>query len=272
MKIQIQDDFDPGKIMDSGQCFRACRLSDGCYRFITGRNVIRLAHAEGNCWAADCTPYAWKHIWHPYFDLDTDYREVRRAIPSEDQFLSHAAEYGKGIRILRQDPFEMLITFIISQRKSIPAIRSAVEALCRKAGTPIRKEEDLYAFPSLSALKKLSLDDLKACSLGYRAKYIYDAVRCIMKKEPDLSAISSLSDQELAEQLISLPGVGVKVSGCISLFAYHRTSFAPVDVWIERVIRDIYGGTDPFGRYGSHAGIIQQYMFFYAQTNKLKQP
>ena len=125
MKIQIPDDFDPEKIIRSGQCFRASAQPDGSFHFITGKNTLSLSPLGTDTWEADCTPYAWKRVWAPYFDLSVSYKSLRRSIPAKDHFLRAAAEYGKGIRILRQDPFEMLITFIISQRKSIPAIRSS---------------------------------------------------------------------------------------------------------------------------------------------------
>ena len=161
MQIQIHDDFNLKKIIESGQCFRAKRLPDGCYRFITKRNILHLSPLRKNLWEADCTSYAWNHIWKSYFDLDTDYNSIRKNIPEDDHFLQKAAMYGKGIRILKQDPFEMLITFIISQRKSIPAIRTAVEKLCRLAGKPLSKEKDIYAFPTAHQLKKLSAEQLK---------------------------------------------------------------------------------------------------------------
>ena len=118
MKIQIPDDFDPEKIIRSGQCFRASAQPDGSFHFITGKNTLSLSPLGTDTWEADCTPYAWKRVWAPYFDLSVSYKSLRRSIPAKDHFLRAAAEYGKGIRILRQDPFEMLITFIISQRKS----------------------------------------------------------------------------------------------------------------------------------------------------------
>lgn len=271
MKIQIHDDFDPEKIIRSGQCFRASALSSGHFRFITGRNMLTLIPLGGRNWEANCTPALWKKVWSPYFDLSASYKDVRMSIPEEDLFLQRAAHYGKGIRILRQDPFEMLITFIISQRKSIPAIRSSVEKLCRAAGNAVIKNgETFYTFPTPSALRKLSLDALKSCSLGYRARYIYDAVRIIGSKRIHLKEWESLSDDALTDALLSFPGVGIKVANCISLFAYHRMAAAPVDVWIERVIRENYSGVNPFPAYGQNAGIIQQYMFFYAQTKKLK--
>lgn len=271
MKIQIPDDFDPEKIIRSGQCFRAAKQTDGSFHFITGKNTLTLSPLGMDTWEADCTPYAWQQVWIPYFDLPVSYKSLRHSIPAKDHFLRSAAGYGKGIRILRQDPFEMLITFIISQRKSIPAIRISVEKLCRAAGRAITKNgRTFYAFPSPSALRKLSVDELKNCSLGYRAAYIHTTVRMIAREKINLTKMETLSDQELTEKLLLFPGVGIKVANCISLFAYHRTAAAPVDVWIERVIQKCYGGVSPFPSYSHAAGIFQQYMFFYAQAKKLK--
>lgn len=264
MKIYITDDFDPDKIIDSGQCFRPKRLDDGRYRFITGRNVLHIFLLSSGTWQADCTPYAWKHIWYPYFDLETDYKKLRAKIPKNDLFLKKAAAYGSGIRILQQNPFEMLITFIISQRKSIPAIRSAVEKLCRIAGTPVRTEtEDLYLFPSPSRLSRLSLETLHDCSLGYRAPYVRQAARMVAGGKIKMKELSRLSDQDLLEQLQTIPGVGIKVASCVSLYGFHRTATAPVDVWIDRVISAHYNKKNPFPDFKKTAGLMQQYMFYY---------
>lgn len=269
MKIHIDDDFDLDKIIDSGQCFRPQRLPDGRYRFLTKRSVLHLFPLSSHTWEADCTPYAWKHIWSPYFDLDTDYQSLRNNISPSDLFLRKAAEYGKGIRLLRQDPFEMLITFIISQRKSIPAIRSAVEKLCRAAGSSVQTEtEKLYRFPSPARLSRLSLATLRDCSLGYRAPYIYQASKLVSQQNIKMKELARLSDQDLLEQLQTLPGVGIKVASCVSLYGFHRTAAAPVDIWISRVISDRYGGHNPFPAFGSRAGLMQQYMFYYYKNHR----
>ena len=237
MKIQIPDDFDPEKIIRSGQCFRASAQPDGSFHFITGKNTLSLSPLGTDTWEADCTLYAWKRVWAPYFDLSVSYKSLRRSIPAKDHFLRAAAGYGKGIRILRQDPFEMLITFIISQRKSIPAIRSSVEKLCLAAGKKIAKNgRTFYTFPSPSALGKLSVNELKNCSLGYRAAYIHATTRMIAREKISFTEMETLSDKELTEKLLLFPGAGIKVVNCISLFAYHRTAAAPVDVWIGRII------------------------------------
>ncbi|MDE6166901.1 MAG: DNA-3-methyladenine glycosylase 2 family protein [Acetatifactor sp.] len=269
MHIRITDDFDLKKISDSGQCFRVKELPGNIFRFICGNHILYLEQT-GECeYLADTTPQAWESLWKSYFDLERNYGQIRGAINSEDTYLTEAAECGKGIRILRQDPWEMLVTFIISQRKNIPAIRSAVEILCRRYGQELRSSrETLYAFPSPQALAALSQSQLRDCGLGYRAPYVADAARQAASKELDLQLLTDLPDEALLERLEAVKGVGIKVASCISLFAYGRTGIAPVDTWIRRVIQERYQGRDPFPGYGPAAGILQQYMFYHALFHK----
>jgi N-glycosylase/DNA lyase len=170
---------------------------------------------------------------------------------------------GKGLRILRQDPWEMLLTFIISQRKSIPAIASAVEALAARWGEPLPAErEELFAFPTPEAMAGATEAELRACSLGYRAPYVLDAVRKVTGGEVDLAALGKMEDEALFRALQAIRGVGRKVAECVCLFGYGRLSRVPVDVWIERAIREECGGCEPFSAYGDDAGIMQQYVFY----------
>lgn len=269
MYIRITDDFDLKKIADSGQCFRAKELPGHIFRFICRENVLYVEQTGEDTYRADTTPKAWESLWKSYFDLERNYAQIRRGIASGDTYLTEAAECGKGIRILRQDPWEMLVTFIISQRKNIPAIRSAVEVLCERYGEKIpASHESLYAFPSPQALAAVSESQLRDCGLGYRAPYVADAARQASGGELDLQLLWNLPDQELLESLEAVKGVGIKVASCIGLFAYGRTQIAPVDTWIRRVIQERYQGLDPFPRYGSAAGILQQYMFYHALYHK----
>ena len=270
MKITIDDDFDLDKIIDSGQCFRPCRIEEGVYRFITGEHKVEIVdetrRSKGGSHAgrdrstqlsASCTQKEWDSVWHAYFDLDTNYRKIRRSIPKDDKYLQNAAQVGAGIRILRQDKFEMLISFIISQRKSIPAIRTSVERIV-----------DLYGhngfFPKPEDMINAAEEDLKNCGLGYRVPYIRKAVERVAHRDIDLDELDKLPDEELFEELKSFAGVGDKVANCVALFAYHRTGRAPVDTWIARVINEHYDGINPYTQFGDVAGIMQQYMFFSA--------
>lgn len=269
MEVRICDLFDLQKITDSGQCFRVAPLPGGTYRFITGEAVLYIRKTAEETYQISCDQDAWAHIWSPYFDLGRNYRDLRKAIPPEDTFLDLAAQSGAGIRILHQDPWEMLLTFIISQRKSIPAIRSVVELLSERYGTKLQTPvETLYAFPTALQLKDVCLEDYIACKAGYRAPYLRDAVEQVLTGRLDLSGIGALPDGELMSALEGVKGVGVKVANCVALFAYGRTACAPVDTWIKKIIQQAYQGQNPFARYGEAAGIMQQYFFYYAQTHK----
>jgi len=273
MHVKITDDIDLNKICDSGQCFRVKELRPGLFRFISGDRLLYLRrieeHIEENEFEADTDEELWVSFWRIYFDLDRNYAGVRAAVPPDDLYLTEAVEFGRGIRILRQDPWEMLITFILSQRKNIPAIRSAVETLCSRYGRPVASSyETVYSFPSPKALSVLSEDELRGCGLGYRAPYVADAARRVTEGSLNLDRLGLLPDRELLETLQSVRGVGLKVANCVCLFAYGRTGMAPVDTWIQRVIAEKYSGVSPFPGYGGNAGIMQQYMFYHALRHK----
>ena len=257
------EDFDIKKIAESGQCFRLNQEGDHWIN-IAGDRVVRIYENK-----LDCSKRDYNSFWKPYFDLETDYSAFRDKIPKKDKFLISAAEFGKGIRILKQDPWEMLITFIISQRKSIPAIKSSVESLCLVYGNKISESEEvsLYAFPDVSSLASATESKLKECGLGYRVPYIISAARMVDSGQVDLDAIAKLSDEELIESLMSIKGVGIKVANCVSLFGYHRIDAFPIDVWISRVLEEKYDNNFPLKRYDGFAGVIQQYMFYYARNN-----
>ena len=260
------EDFDIEKIADSGQCFRLNRRSDHWLN-IAGDRVLRIYDCGDGSYKLDCTKKDFDAFWAPYFDLNCDYSAYRASVPKKDKFLTAAAAYGRGIRILRQDPWEMLITFIISQRKNIPAIKAGVEALCRNYGVCLSSMEDLYAFPSVYSLSHAAESKLKECGLGYRVPYIISAARAVESGEIDLSAIAALSDDELLCELMKIYGVGVKVANCVSLFAYHRINAFPIDVWIARCLDEQYGGCFDASRYEGFKGVIQQYMFYYMRNS-----
>ena len=269
MEVCISDLFDLNKIIDSGQCFRAVALPDGSFRFLTGHEVLYIRKLSRDVYRVSCGRDTWEHVWRPYFDLDRSYRDMEGRIPAEDTFLGRAAQAGAGIRILRQDPWETLATFIISQRKSIPAIRGVVEQISRRYGTELRtREETLYTFPTPLQLKDVQTEDFLACRAGYRAPYLCDAVRQVLTGGLDLKQIEALPDDALIAALEQVKGVGVKVASCVALFAYGRTACAPVDTWIRKIIEGQYHGRSPFADYGDAAGIMQQYFFYYAQSHK----
>ena len=266
MQVTIKDDLDLEKIIESGQCFRGKCLEDGSYRFISGDSVIYLRpeDREAGVYTVSCDRESWETTWFPFFDLERCYSEIAVLESGKHEFVDQAIAHGRGVRLLRQDPWEMLLTFIISQRKSIPAIIKSVEALSEKYGHDIVTEQErLKAFPSPEEMKEATAEELAACGLGYRVKYILDAIQKVNSGELNLQAIAELPDHALLEKLQAVMGVGIKVANCIALFAYGRTACVPVDVWIFRAIEKECGGVSPFSLYGENAGIIQQYIFYY---------
>lgn len=261
MEFIPKQDFNLEKIADSGQCFRLNQLEPGRFRLAARDRCVELTERT-DAWALDCSAAEFNALWRSYFDLDENYAAFRAAVPKKDMYLTAATEFGMGIRILRQDPWEMLVTFIISQRKNIPAIRACVETLCTRYGKSLGSE---YAFPSPVALSGAGEEGLHACALGYRAGYVLAATRLVQTGALDLEALASLGDGELMEALMAVPGVGVKVANCVSLFGYHRIAAFPRDVWINRVVREHYRGRFPLYRYRGFAGVMQQYLFYYAR-------
>lgn len=264
--IQIPDDFDLDRIAESGQCFRWAKEGPQTYRIVHGVHCL-LIQALGDSWyRLSCTEEQYRTVWHDYFDLGEDYRSIRaRICEREDPFLFHACEYGRGIRILRQDPWETLISFIISQNKNIPAIRKSIALLCAEAGK-IQTDETghaFYVFPSPEEILALPDETLAACRLGYRCRYVKAAAAEVASGNLDLQSLLKESQETALKALPAVLGVGVKVANCVSLFGLHHIDAFPVDVWIRRILDQEYPGGYPMEKYRPYNGIYQQYMFFY---------
>ena len=273
MTIRIEDDFDLERIAESGQCFRWECLSAGRYRILNGASCVYAEELGDRRFFFSCTESEFDAVWRDYFDLEEDYSAIRRRIdPEKDPFLWAAAEQEKGIRILRQDPWEALITFILSQNKNIPAIRRSIEALCALCGS--RKKDhtgqDYFAFPHPTALASLSEAELKACSLGYRWRYVLGAARAVAEGRLDLNALLCAGEEKTMQELTALFGVGVKVANCVSLFGLHHLDAFPQDVWIRRILENEYPKGYPFEAYSPYNGVYQQYMFAYYRYRQRK--
>ena len=266
MFLTITDDFDLDRIADSGQCFRWNRESSGTYRIIAGSSCLYISKLENDRYALDCSEEEYTSFWRDYFDMDEDYRAIRKRIdPEKDPFLRQAAEHEKGIRILSQDPWETLVTFIISQNKNIPAIRRSVELLAEACGerkTDTRGRE-YCAFPAPSAVAALSGQDLLSCKLGYRCKYVHAAAEAVTSGTIDLNRLIPADENDAVTALTGLFGVGKKVANCVSLFGLHHLNAFPVDVWVKRILAEHYPAGYPYEEYTPYNGIFQQYMFAY---------
>ena len=265
----IEDDFDLSGIAESGQCFRWEAADDGAYRIIALDRCVYVTGAGGRNYLFECGEKEFAAVWEPYFDLKQSYRDIRERIDrNADPFLYKAAGREKGIRILRQDPWEMLITSVITQNRNIPAIRRSVEMICGMCGDrkTDSRGQDYYAFPSPENLARLTEEDQLKCRLGYRAKYVRAAAEAVASGKISLPELRAMPWRDAVRELTGLYGIGEKVACCVALFGLHMLDAFPRDVWINRVLQNEYPQGYPFETYSPYNGVYQQYMFYYCRN------
>jgi len=270
MLLHLSDDFNLEKIKDSGQCFRWEKTDDHTYRIVHENSCLYISDLGNDQYDLDCTETEFYSVWENYFDLHENYQNIRKKInPETDSFLWTASESQKGIRILRQNPWEMLITFIISQNRNIPAIQKSVKLLSETYGTPAQDSRGLkyFIFPSPEAIALSDEESLNQCRLGYRAKYVRSAAEAVYSQKIDLDSLYQKKEQEVIKELTKLYGIGPKVANCISLFGLHHTDAFPKDVWINRILEKKYPDGYPFSQYSPYNGIFQQYLFAYYRSH-----
>lgn len=251
--------------MNSGQCFRISEVSNGVFFILTKDKFLRVDVIGKDKFLFYCDESQFKY-YIDYFDLNYNYEKIKKACIRSDIFLKNAMKATDGLRILKQDKFETIISFIISQRKSIKAIQTSIERLSKICGKKIKnKFGTFYAFPTAIDLASLSMKELRSCGLGYRAEYIKTFCKEYLVKKINLDSFEKFDDQSLLDKFMEYKGIGIKVASCIALFAYHRFSICPVDVWISRVLKKFYRGKIPL-EYREFAGVIQQYWFNFAKN------
>ena len=258
------------QICDSGQCFRMTKLDDNTIEVIAKGRYLTVT-SNGDEILFNCSEEEYENIWKSYFDIDglTDYEKIISSIDKDDLYLKNAAVYGDGIRILNQDLFEMIISFLISQRNNIKRIRSCIKKLCEKYGKECvytdseGKDRKFYDFPTPEVLADARVEDLRALGVGYRDVYIKRAAEAVVNGELDLDSLKALDYEDARDALLKLYGVGKKVADCICLFALHHTDAFPMDTHIISIVNKEYNGEFPFEKYKGYAGVLQQYMFYY---------
>ncbi|MCM1299387.1 MAG: DNA-3-methyladenine glycosylase 2 [Firmicutes bacterium] len=260
MKYEIKCScLDLKQTLFCGQCFRFKDLGNGEFTGIVGNKLGKFVQREDGI-EIECEKEDLP-FWRDYFDLDLDYDSILKEF-NKDKTLSSACK-GRKIRVLRQPPFETLISFIISQNNNIKRITGIIDRLCESFGT---KTDFGYAFPTEQELKDVSQEALAPLRAGFRAKYIVDAAEKINSGEVDLEKIKTLPDDEAREALKIIKGVGDKVADCVLLFGLHRLSAVPKDVWIKRINAYYYPNGYPDCIKGRE-GIAQQYLFDFARTD-----
>ena len=264
-KIETDDDFDLDKIFDCGQCFRWNKNDDGSYTGVAMGKAATIKKDSSGIYITG-TKEDYDNIWHDYFDMDNNYRQIRQGL-CIDEYMKNASDFGAGIRILRQDKWEALCSFIISQCNNIPRIKKIVETFSCCFGDEISFCGDTYyAFPTAEKTAGLTIDDLAPLRCGYRAPYIIDAAKAVQNGDIDLESLSSASLSDAVKALRSLNGVGEKVANCAILFSLHKLDAFPVDVWMKKAISQHYGKDFDPNVFGPFAGIGQQYMFYYQRS------
>lgn len=271
-------------IARSGQCFRWDAEDDKSYSIVSGTHFVNasdLMSKEKGLMLKGSTLQEVEKVWVPYFDLTRDYESILDQFASDDAELKRAIDYARGMRILQQDAFETVISFIISANNNIIRISRACRAIAESFGPIVRKNgaSIYYAFPTPEALAHREVSELRELGLGYRAPYVLSASRMIAQREVDLSVIHQMETPQARTELMRLPGVGPKVADCILLFAYHRLDAFPVDTWVNKWMERHILKKTAFSRtrirdygmamFGENAGIAQQYMFYYAKEHKI---
>ncbi len=261
MKIQFDGYLSLDKTFECGQCFRWSKVGNVWSGVVRGSLAFVSLNENTLCVDSNIKNV---DFWRNYFDLNTDYVEITKSLINLDPMLCKAVSENLGIRILRQEPWEVLCSFIISQNNNIKRIRVIVDRLCKNFGSCFG---EIYAFPSVEKISSLSIEDLDVIKAGFRSKYILDAARCVCSGKVNFDDIRKSKTSHAEEILRQISGVGPKVAKCVLLFGFHKLDSFPIDTWMNKVISKFYDDktVDYFGKY---AGIAQQYLFMWSRNNK----
>lgn len=278
-KINNIKSFEPKHIFDCGQCFRWNEMADGSYTGTFGRNVLNVKKENKEIRFKGLVDGNIEDICNKYFDLDRDYEKIKKDLSKIDNNMKTSINYGEGIRLLNQDLWEMIISFIISANNNIPRIKGIIDRISKTYGEKIVWEgKEYYTFPTPKQLSKATIEDLRKLGLGFRDVRVYETTKIINAKKVDLEKLHKEENtQHVREILLTLPGVGPKVADCILLFStLKRLEVFPIDVWVRRVINELYIKNEneekvnkkeieqlAKQKYGNLAGIAQQYLFYW---------
>ena len=277
--IKNQDSFELEDIFECGQCFRWNKEEDLSYTGVIKSGVINVKKIGNEIIFKGSCDGELKDVVEDYFDLSRDYSKIKMQLSEIDSYMKTSVEYGKGIRILNQDLWETIISFIISANNNIPRIKGIIERLSAKYGKEIDwNGKKYYTFPTPEELKDVSVEDYRKLGLGFRDIRLYETTKMILENKVDLQKLRENPDtKEVREQLLTLSGVGPKVADCILLFSdLKRFEVFPIDVWVRRVMNDLYIKEEDETKvskvkiekianekFGSLAGLAQQYLFYW---------
>lgn len=268
-------DFNLKDTLESGQCFRWKIQKDGSYTGVVQNNILNVS-ADNDTFIFKYTDLeTFRDLWYSYFDLGRDYHTIKQRL-SDDLTMKKAIDFGAGIRILKQDIWETLISFIISANNNIPRIMSIIDNLSTQYGEEL--EQGFFAFPKPEVLANIDLNKLRECKAGFRCKYIKAAAEMVVDKKIDLYGLKNLSTAEAREQLQMIPGVGEKVADCVLLYSGTKYDIFPIDLWVKRAIEALYIGHEAKlsdvrefckSKFMELEGFAQMYIFNYARLEKI---
>ena len=283
LKIKNQDSFDLVHIFECGQCFRWNKISEDTYIGVVADRVIKVISKENEIIFNASSDENLENFIEDYFDLKTNYNDIKKQLSNIDEYLKISTNFGSGIRILKQDLWECIISFIISANNNIPRIKKIIDRISEKYGNKIVFEDkEYYTFPTPEQLSKATIQDLRDLGLGFRDKRIYKTTQMILNKEVDIDKLKEINDSNyIKEELLKLDGVGEKVADCIMLFSLRRFDVFPIDVWVRRVMNDLYIHYEDEEKvskkelqklakekFGEIPGLAQQYLFYWRRENK----
>lgn len=270
--------FELKDIFECGQCFRWNKQLDGSYIGVVKNNVLKIKKSENEIKIISIGEDNLKDLVTDYFDLNRDYEKIKETLSKIDDNMKKSIEYGKGIRILNQNLWETIISFIISANNNIPRIKGIIERMSKAYGKEIIFEgKSYYTFPNIEELSKASIEDLRKLGLGFRDVRVYETTKLIREGKVNLKELQEEDFHKVRNTLLTLPGVGPKVADCILLFSsLKRWEAFPIDVWVRRVMNELYIHHPEeskvkkqqieqiaYEKFGSLAGIAQQYLFYW---------
>ena len=277
--LENYSSFNLRDIFECGQCFRWNKEEDGSYTGVFANNVINVSKTTKGIYFKGVCEKDIVNTVIDYFDLDRDYNEIKRTLAKVDNNMKESIRYGEGIRILNQDLWETIISFIISANNNIPRIKGIIERLSKKYGKKIEfNNKKYYTFPTVEELKDVSVEEYRELGLVFRDIRLYETTKMILNKDVDISKLNEIKDtNQVRDELLKLSGVGPKVADCILLFStLKRFDVFPIDVWVRRVMNDLYIHKEDEknvskkeilklanDKFGNLEGIAQQYLFYW---------
>ena len=279
LKIENVNSFNLTHIFECGQCFRWNKNKDMSYTGIVGKNVINISKINNDIYVRSFGEDGLETFFNTYFDMNTDYEKIKNKLRKIDRFMEESIKYGDGIRLLNQDLWETIISFIISANNNIPRIKGIIERICKRYGNKIVWNGiEYYSFPTPEQLGKATIQDLRILGLGFRDVRVYETTKMVINGEIDFDKLHKEKDTQIVrDELLKLPGVGPKVGDCILLFStLKRLDVFPIDVWVRRVMNELYIHNEDENKvnkklvlkianekFGNLCGIAQQYLFYW---------